>query len=161
MNKQKIIILVIALSILLIIGGFLFFNFKYLVSPGGVGALVIDPNSKDWGILDTSGNNPPSSEGIAIPGYKEIGLLANEIAQKVSLGNPEQNTCNFVISMVLKDGTELYRSGLIAPGKGLYEIELTKPLPPGVYEAFLNYDCYTPDEKPLNGASTDLTLIIQ
>lgn len=109
---------------------------------------------------DETGVSQPKSS-IAIPGVDVVYFKANETKQTVNLYNPAQNSCYFQISMLLEDGTELYRSDLIAPGKGLYEIELLKTLPEGTYDgSILKYECSSMDKErtPLNGAEFTFTI---
>ena len=86
---------------------------------------------------------------------------AEETKQTINLYNPARNSCCFQISLLLEDGTELYQSDLIAPGKGVYEIALRKPLPEGTFDGcVLRYACFTMDEEhtPLNGAEFTFTI---
>jgi hypothetical protein len=98
--------------------------------------------------------------GIAIPGYKSITVEANKKDVKVNFQNPEGNPCYFEISLILADGTELYKSKMIEPGKGLYEITLNQPLAPGEYDAMIKYDTYSLEGlAPMNGAMVQIKLI--
>ena len=121
----------------------------------------IDQNAEDWkGVLPNE-NKEVGSSGIAIPGYKSISLKANQKEQAVSLVNPEQNSCYFIISLLLPDGTEIYKSKMIPPSKGLYNITLHKELETGTYEkAILKYECYKMDDNLtlLNGANVEVIL---
>lgn len=60
-------------------------------------------------------------------------------------------------------GAEIYRSGLLPPGKELDTIELLRPLDAGTYEgAFIRYSCLSLDGMTsLNGADVDLTLEVK
>ncbi|MDO4651134.1 MAG: hypothetical protein Q4B26_21045, partial [Eubacteriales bacterium] len=102
-------------------------------------------------------------KSIAIPGYQGINLKANTKQQDVALKNPEVNTCLFVVTLALEDGTELWTSSYIKPGEISDCIELNQELEEGTYEnASLIYKCYTVDDKrPLNGAETKLTLRVK
>ena len=120
------------------------------------------------GAVDWEGEKPQDTggsgavRGIAIPGFKSITVEANKKDVKVNFRNPEGNPCYFEISLILADGTELYRSKMIEPGKGLYEITLNQPLAPGEYDAVLKYDTYSLEGlTPMNGAEVNLTLIAQ
>ena len=78
--------------------------------------------------------------------------------------NPPQNCCFFQISLYLEDGTLLWQSELIEPGKTSKPMVLTKTLDKGMYpNAILRYSCYRMDETlaPLNGAETKLTLWVK
>ena len=104
--------------------------------------------------------NPDS---IAIPGYEAINLEANVKRQNVALSNPAQNMCYFQITLLLEDGTVLWKSELIKPGSISDPIVLSQTLEKGTYRnACLKYACYTMDGNmtELNGASTRLSLIV-
>ena len=101
---------------------------------------------------------------ISIPGYELINLKADTKQQTVGLPNPAENNCYFQISLLLEDGTVLWQSDLVEPGKISAPIVLTKPLTAGSYHnAKLKYDCFTMDDShsPLNGAETKLTLWVK
>jgi len=121
----------------------------------------LDPNAVDWeGVQpqDTGG----VTQGIAIPGYKSITIDANKTDVKVNFQNPEGNPCYFVISLILDDGTVLYQSKMIEPGKGLYDITLSQALVPGEYSATVKYETYSlSDQTPMNGAEVQIKLIVQ
>ena len=79
----------------------------------------------------------------------------------MNLYNPEVNGCYFVMSLLLPDGTEIWKSKMIAPGKGLYEITLSQTVSAGTYEnSILKYECYKMDDSLtlLNGSEVKLTL---
>jgi hypothetical protein len=104
---------------------------------------------------------PTSTDTIAIPGYEGLTLRAGE---DLCLANPEQNTCYFVITLSLADGTPLWQSSYIPPGEVSDPIRLLEPLEPGVYsDAQLTYACFSMDEAltPLNGAQMELTLRVE
>lgn len=104
------------------------------------------------------------TDSIAIPGYEGISLKANSKEQEIGFPNPAQNTCYFQISLMLEDGTMLWRSELVAPGEVSNPITLEEPLEAGVYpNALLKFDCYTMDGamRALNGAATKMTLHVK
>lgn len=105
----------------------------------------------------------PDAESIAIPGYDELVLRARSIEQQVDFYNPEGNGCYFVISVLLPDGAELFKSGLIAPGSRLTSIDLSHALEAGTYaKAVLRYSCFrVGDMAQLNGADILLTLEVE
>ena len=119
----------------------------------------LEEGAVDWeGVQpqDTGGVVP----GIAIPGYKSITVDANKTDVKVNFQNPEGNPCYFEISLLLDDGTELYKSKMVEPGKGLYDITLSKALEPGEYGATVKYSTYSLEGlNPMNGAEVRITLI--
>lgn len=105
-------------------------------------------------------NENPS---IAIPGYEYLSLEAGTKKQSIALNNPETNTCYFLISLYLEDGTLLWRSEYLAPGEVSEAMELNQKLEPGTYNAVLHYDCFRMNQElsPLNGAETKLTLSVK
>ena len=105
--------------------------------------------------------NPNS---IAIPGYEMLELKAGSKEQSLCMPNPPQNCCYFQICLYMEDGTLLWESELIEPGKTSKPIVLSKALEKGMYpNAVLRYSCYRMDENlsPLNGAETKLTLWVK
>ncbi len=106
--------------------------------------------------------NPGSGENIAIPGYEKLDFAAGKTAQAVSLKNPPENACTFVLSLTLDDGTTLWTGEALSPGEAFTRITLAKALDVGNYAATLHYDCYTiEDNQPLNGAEIQLTLEVK
>ena len=103
----------------------------------------------------------PAPEGtIAIPGFEEIQLTATLERQPMPFYNPAGNTCYFIVSLLMPDGTEVFRSGLMPPGITVPSGELSRVPSTGVYEnAVLQYSCYAPDTmEALNGADVTLTV---
>lgn len=100
------------------------------------------------------------SSTTAIPGYDTIRMKAGTQDQRVRLYNPSENGCYFLISIILPDGKEIYRSDLIAPGKATETIRLSSVLEAGIYdEAALLYSCFSlSDLHPMNGATVKITL---
>ncbi|WP_143315265.1 hypothetical protein [Clostridium sp. HBUAS56017] len=115
-------------------------------------AIDNDPNSQ----VNTSGN------GIQIPGFKILNIAADNKNAQVGFSNPQGNPCYFVVSLILEDGTELYKSKMIPPGKGIYNILLEKTLPKGEYNGILKYETYGVDGlNPMNGANLKLTVAVK
>ena len=130
-------------------------------------AVLISPDSiPDSALPDTSAQESENTkaDSIAIPGYEGITLKADSLEQTVSLKNPEQNSCYFVITLSLEDGTMLWQSDDIKPGETSSPIVLNQPLEKGTYpNAVLQYSCFKMDNEktPLNGAETKLTLRVK
>ncbi len=96
-----------------------------------------------------------------IPGFEELTLEADTKKQSAVLSNPPENTCLFRISLILEDGTVLWTSKEIKPGKVSDPIRLSQPLEAGQYpNTVLKYECFAmdADKTPLNGAEIKLTL---
>ena len=105
-----------------------------------------------------------NENSISIPGYEGITLKADSLKQTVALNNPAQNSCYFVITLCLEDGTMLWQSDYIKPGETSSPIVLNQPLDKGNYpNAVLQYSCFKMDSEktPLNGAETKLTLRVK
>lgn len=66
-----------------------------------------------------------------IPGYTSMVMKANTKEQTVSIGNPADNDCIFVIVLKLEDGTKLFESQELKPGEGLENITLDQELEAG------------------------------
>ena len=101
---------------------------------------------------------------IDIPGYESLSFEAGKLKQSICLANPKQNTCGFIISLFMEDGTELWKSGEIKPGENSEPVTLSKALDAGTYpNSVLKYQCFRLDNNktPLNGAETKLSVIVK
>lgn len=151
-KKRQWIILAAVLVILAAAAGlFLTFGTRR-ENPDGKG-IVLEEGAEDW-----DGEMKDMSEGqtgIKIPGYGEITVPTGETTWKITLANPEENTCYFKYTITIDDSENpIYESDLIEPGKAVREFEVTEPLEAGDYEIHLNISTYAMDEEltPLNGA---------
>lgn len=132
----------------------------FQTSPELPAALGLDPNAADYSINDGYNQGGSAGDSIEIPGYQSIPLAADSTQVTVDFRNPGQNRCYFVITLALEDGTQLYRSQLIPPGKGVQSITLNQPLPAGEHAASVRYEAYTMDDQtPLNGADIKVKLL--
>ncbi|MCD7981402.1 MAG: tRNA (uracil-5-)-methyltransferase [Clostridiales bacterium] len=166
MDKKIKTLLLILLAVILV-GGGIFIGIRIGSGSGSgeesqstdIGA-DLDENAVAWtGEQETDVEK--NEDTIDIPGYGSLTLKAGETEQSVNFYNPEQNTCYFRMTLLLSDGTQLWQSGLIEPGQGLYEITLEQGLEAGEYEdAVLKYECFAMDDDrtPLNGSEIKLTL---
>lgn len=105
-----------------------------------------------------------SNGSIAIPGYETLELKADTLKQNLCLENPKENNCYFVISLILEDGTELWKSEYIKPNETTKPIKLNKKLQAGAYtNSTLKYSCYSLDKEKtsLNGAELKVTLWVK
>ncbi|HPF54041.1 MAG TPA: hypothetical protein P5116_05015 [Eubacteriales bacterium] len=168
------LILILAAAALLlaglVVGAVLLFGGKDGASVGAGGANANQANVPDieGGAVDWAGTQVRDTggvvQGIAIPGYESITIDANTTKVLVNFQNPSQNQCFFVISLILTDtGEVLYQSKWLEPGKALYEIELTRALEPGTYNAKVKYETYalTSPYGSLNGAEVKIQLIAE
>ena len=151
-NKtKKILIAILLILILAAIGlGVWFF-------------LLNNDTSTDFSEPAASAETEKTEDTIAIPGYEGLTLKADTKKQELSLKNPETNTCYFVITLYLEDGTELWKSEMIKAGDVSKPIKLNQELSAGNYPAKLKYECYRMDKEktPLNGAEMKLTLRVK
>lgn len=151
-KKRQWIILAAVLVILAAAAGLFLTYGTRRENPDGKG-IVLEEGAEDW-----DGEMKDMSEGqtgIKIPGYGEITVPTGETTWKITLANPEENTCYFKYTVTIDDSeTPIYESDLIEPGKAVREFEVTEPLEAGDYEIHLNISTYAMDEEltPLNGA---------
>lgn len=125
-----------------------------------------DKPKKDYSNIEMNPN-------ISIPGYESLEFKAGKEKQSVDFYNPDENTCFFRISLVVKDETDtangeernvgeetvLWTSEMIEPGEHVKSIKLGKELESGEYAAILKYECFSlKDKTPLNGSNVELTL---
>lgn len=158
-------ILLLTVLVILLVGAGVFVGMNWNTwfgedAPQG-GGLTTDENAQDWTGEQNVYEGEKNTDTIDIPGYGSITLKADSAEQSVNLYNPEQNTCYFRITLLLSDGTKLWQSGLIEPGKGIYDITLEQTLAAGTYEdAVLKYECFAMNDAqtPLNGSEIKLTL---
>lgn len=98
--------------------------------------------------------------GIIIPGFSSLTINANQTNVYLNLYNPSANTCCFVISLILEDGTVLYQSNMLNPGEVVGNAIISQPMPWGNYNATVRYEAFDSyDSSPLNNAEIDITLI--
>ena len=121
-------------------------------------------------------SNVVENPNISIPGYESLTFTAGKKKQSVDFYNPDENTCFFRISLVIKDETDtangeegnageetvLWTSDFIEPGEHVKSIKLSKELESGEYAAILKYECFSlKDKTPLNGSNVELMLKVQ
>ncbi len=159
-NKTSIALLIVAVVCLLLLSigaGFLIGSKQTKNVP--IEMMTLQPSIEPTPQTPTA-TVEPVRDSITIPGFERITLKARESTQSVNLYNPAHNTCYFEVSLCLPEGTEIFHSGLIAPGQTVQEIELSHTLEAGNYEgAILKYDCSALDDlSPLNGAVIEIAL---
>ena len=101
---------------------------------------------------------------IHLPAYAGLTFAAGTKTQEAVLYNPGENTCLIRISLILADGTTIYRSELVKPGYYTKPITLVAPMERGIYRnVMLKYECFTDDEEqtPLNGATCKLDTTVK
>ena len=137
-----------------------------ICSLSGCSGKVEQKTEKDYSDIEMNPN-------ISIPGYESLEFKARKTKQSVDFYNPDENTCFFRISLVVKDETDtangeegnageetvLWTSDMIEPGEHVKSIKFDKELESGEYAAILKYECFSlKDKTPLNGSNVELTL---
>ena len=159
-NKIYLILIIVLLLALIGVGIYL------IVSQSDKGPAYqgtsgsVDSEAAEW---DDNLSAPSEIEGrILIPGYSGAKMQAGSDMLKLRIGNPSENTCYLQATLMLADGTVLYESGLIEPGKGFEEVKLLETLEAGTYEAYVHYQGYSMDEDPqiLNSCDSAFTLTV-
>lgn len=157
-RKHKKLILILLL-LLLAIGGGLFWHHYNKPTPPNPN---LDGSAVGWQgrqVLEEAGKG--SDETISIPCFESLAFQANQTTQKVNLYNPENNKCYFVITMIVGEDT-VFKSEMIAPNTGFYEIELSKELAAGEYSGMVIYECFSiADLSPMNGGSFHFDLVVR
>ena len=96
---------------------------------------------------------------IDIPGYEKLSFKAGLKEQSVNFLNPKENDCYFQISLLMEDGTVLWKSNIIKPGEKIHNLQLNQELKTGTYSAIIKYDCFSIEDKSaLNGAEVKIKL---
>lgn len=157
-EHRKKIILFGAVAVLLVIAAVLFallFRSEGEPSEAKQSETVSGILKEDSNVEDYAGKHKPTHQenSIAIPGFQVLRLKANALEQEPGFYNPDVNKSYFVIEVRLDDGTLLYKSDLIAPGKAIYKAQFSESLPEGSYSATVIYHCYALDSlEERNGA---------
>jgi len=161
MNKLTKILLAVVLVLLvvaIVIGGIvLYYQVNDSDKQQGTSGNV-DSSATEW---DDGLSAPSEIEGrILVPGYSAAKMEAGSTVLKLRIGNPEENNCYLKATLKLEDGTVLFESDLIEPGKGFDEITLTQTLEVGTYNAVVHYQGFSMDEEPqtLNSCDSAFTL---
>lgn len=111
---------------------------------------------------DIEEDTSKADDEIIIPGYAKMTMKANQKEQTVSMGNPADNDCYFIIVLKLADGTVLFESDYLKPGEGMRKITMNQELESGTYQGIIEYKCYSMEDKsPLNGGSAEFELNVQ
>lgn len=144
--------IIVGITALICIALFVFLGYQFVLKP-----------NIEFEAEQTQSTTSTESDKISIPGFESWTIDANKTKASASFYNPENNSCYFVISVVLDDtGEKIYESKYLKPGQHLYEVELAKPLKAGRYKATLHYSTYsTTDLSPMNGADVPFELTVK
>lgn len=80
------------------------------------------------------------SINTSVPVYEDNTAL-------IGIKNIESNQFDCTVTVTLDDGTEVYKSGGLAPGTEIQMATLSQDLEPGEYEATATFDIYELDEE--------------
>ena len=119
------------------------------------------PVDYDWVL--PQGSNPGANQ-IVVPGYGDLLFTAGQKQIEIILPNPKNNPCYFRYTLLLDDtGEILYQSPLIAPGKAVLEIELSRALTKGDYHLTIAIDsiAIADGRTPMNGAEHHVLLQVR
>ena len=156
-RKTKTIIIIILIAAAIAAAGIIWFVMNQKKGE----AKQTSAQVGEWDV-DIEPEKPGEKKQILIPGYTIMVMKANTKEQTVSIGNPADNACNFIIVLKLADGTKLYESQELKPGEGLEEISIEQELEEGEYQAVIEYKCYAiEDNSPLNGGSAEFQLYVK
>lgn len=104
-----------------------------------------------------------SKNSISVPGYAQMDFVSDQKEQITRLLNPWQNSCYLKISLVLEDGTIIWKSDFLAPGDNAKSIVLEKTLSKGTYDnVSLKYECFAMNKKTaLNDAVMKTRIVVK
>lgn len=159
-NKKKMYntIIILLLIVLIAIVGVLVYAIMKEKSQAGSSAHV-DSEASEW---DDGIENESEIEGrILVPGYSGAKMKSGDKVLALRIGNPKENTCYLQATLKLEDGTVLYESGLIEPGMGYENVELTQTLEAGEYNAYVHYQGYSMEETPEMLNSCDSAFVLK
>lgn len=156
-KTKKILIGLVILLVLIgsVIAVVLFLKSREKEASGGTEVV-------DWDAEIEDEDQGGSEEGILIPGYDTVVMNAGQNILQMSIGNPKENTCYMKVAICLEDGTVLYESEILAPGKGVNEITCQEVPEAGEYAAIARFECFRDEQatQMLNGADSAFTLIV-
>lgn len=156
-KKKYIYISVIVILLLLLISAVVYIVCSPCVDKP---SLPTDTNAVEYEGDKPTNKLPNGQKGIAIPGFDTLVFSANQTKQRVNFFNPDSNECLFLMTLYIDD-KPLWNSGYCKPGMGYYDIELTEPLKPGEYAAYLKVQCFKEDGTVLNGAKVEFEITAQ
>lgn len=119
------------------------------------------PVDYEWVLPEGVQTNP---DQIVLPGYVELTFPAGEQVIEIVLPNPATNPCYFRYTLMLEHtGEVLYQSKLIAPGKAVLEIKLSRPLEKGDYALLIGIDSFSlaDGSTPMNGGEQKVLLKVR
>lgn len=119
-----------------------------------------DNSSAAEKVLDFTPYTDSKSGNITLPAVTGLNFKANKIEQTVDFYNPSSNRCNIVISIILSNDSEIWRSNTLAPGESINTITLNQPLNKGLYQnCYIVYECFNAEtNQQLNGGRAKIDI---
>lgn len=108
----------------------LFLSWLWLLSRNYVPSL--DNTAVSYYVEGVENKDPDNS--IALPGISVIKAKNNNPNVQFPLYNPEGNQCYMKYNLYDEDGTLIFESGLIEPGKAVKEFTMKKSFTSGIYK---------------------------
>ncbi|MGL9970975.1 hypothetical protein [Enterococcus sp. DIV1420a] len=159
-KKRLLWLALLGLFILVLIGGWFFFNTPKQSTTDQV-ELKDDPQAVNY---DTKMKKPSNYDAtqLVFPGYDEITVSEGAEKAYVALANPEFNKASFKFIISYGENNEvLMETGLVKPGKAVNEFPLPKALKPGHYQLKMKIEAFDlTTQQQLNGASTSVDLVV-
>ena len=124
--------------------------------------LLFNVNRKDMeGIYEKSSVPISVAEGqIAIPCLSNLNIAVGQTKTGIAILNPNGNPCDFVMSVISKNGDVLYKSDSVKPGKST-AIILSEAFSAGIYDATIKYEtCSIADGSAMNVANVKVKLVV-
>ncbi len=125
------------------------------------GSFDDSPVDYEWVLPEGVQTNP---DQIVLPGYVELTFPAGEQIIEIVLPNPASNPRYFRYTLILEEtGEVLYQSRLIAPGKAVLEIKLSRPRDKGDYSLLVGIDSVSiaDGRTPMNGGEQKVLLKVR
>lgn len=146
------------LIILMLVAGLLFGGYQLMKD-----RITLDPNISDYDPKITLPDNADPNR-IAIPGYDKLTMIEGSDELYAAMWNPETNPCYFKFTIILdSDGSVLYESGLVPPGKAITTVKLKKTMTKaGTYPVTIRMDTYSLEdgETPMNSGTSKTEIIV-
>lgn len=104
------------------------------------GVVMLDPNATDERDDEGQGSSP----GVTVAGFSSLTIPPDLDTVPIHLYNPIENSGLYYMTFELRLPNDselgyevLFTTGYVAPGKHIYQVTLSRPLPAGEYTAQL------------------------
>ena len=104
-----------------------------------------DEQSVEWqGEQSITNPHAKTYQGSYIPGFDTLNLVSGTKNQKVNFYNPESNSCYFKMYLFI-DNHLVWQSEFVKPGRGFYDITLSREFQPCTTTGSMKIECYSID----------------